>query len=115
MKINENKNQSGITYEYREAAKIYIIVAFVMFVVIGCIVLLSGCNNSGVNDNTYTIEDYCNMRLVCRKGDSRIYVDKNTGVLYYVKLNGYRYGITPIYNADGTLKIYEGENRYVRN
>lgn len=32
-----------------------------------------------------------------------VYVDKNTGVLYY----RFQSGITPIYNADGTLKLYE--------
>ena len=33
----------------------------------------------------------------------------DTGVMYYVFLGGYCGGITPLYNADGTLQIYEGE------
>lgn len=33
----------------------------------------------------------------------------DTGVMYYVFLEGYRGGITPLYNADGTLQIWEGE------
>ena len=33
----------------------------------------------------------------------------DTGVMYYVYAYGYRGGITPLYNADGTLQIYEGE------
>ena len=33
----------------------------------------------------------------------------DTNVMYYVYAYGYRGGITPLYNADGTLQIYEGE------
>lgn len=33
----------------------------------------------------------------------------DTGVMYYVYAYGYRGGITPLYNADGTLQIYKGE------
>lgn len=33
----------------------------------------------------------------------------DTGVMYYVFLGGHCGGITPLYNADGTLQIYEGE------
>lgn len=33
----------------------------------------------------------------------------DTKVKYLIAIDGYRYGITPLYNADGTLQIYEGE------
>lgn len=33
----------------------------------------------------------------------------DTGVMYYVFLGDNSGGITPLYNADGTLQIYEGE------
>ena len=33
----------------------------------------------------------------------------DTGVMYYIFLGGYSGGITPLYNADGTLQIYEGK------
>ena len=33
----------------------------------------------------------------------------DTGVMYYVYAYGHRGGITPLYNADGTLQIYEEE------
>lgn len=44
----------------------------------------------------------------------RILVDRRTGVMYYAEYtDGYYYGggtsITPLYNADGTLKIYKGD------
>ena len=34
---------------------------------------------------------------------------KDTRVMYYVFRASYGSGITPLYNADGTLQIYEGE------
>lgn len=33
----------------------------------------------------------------------------DTKVMYYVFLGNYTGGITPLYNADGTLQIYEGD------
>lgn len=33
----------------------------------------------------------------------------DTGVMYYIFSKGYQGGITPLYNADGTLQIYEGK------
>lgn len=32
---------------------------------------------------------------------------KDTKVKYFIKWTGYQFGITPLYNADGTLQIYE--------
>lgn len=32
--------------------------------------------------------------------------DKDTMVEYYIIISGHRAGISPVYNADGTLKIY---------
>ena len=38
---------------------------------------------------------------------SRVIVDPDTGVMYYqARFDG---GITPLYNADGTLRVYEGD------
>lgn len=31
----------------------------------------------------------------------------DTGVKYLILKNGYRAGITPLYNADGSLQVYE--------
>ena len=33
----------------------------------------------------------------------------DTGVMYYIFRGAHYSGITPLYNADGTLQIYEGE------
>ena len=40
--------------------------------------------------------------------ESIVYAN-DTGVMYYIFLKGQSGGITPLYNADGTLQIYEGK------
>lgn len=40
---------------------------------------------------------------------SKIVYDKNTSVMYYMQQSGYLFGITPIYNSDGTVKLYTPE------
>ena len=35
-----------------------------------------------------------------------IVYDKDTQVMYYITSGDYRSGITPIYKADGTIKVY---------
>lgn len=55
--------------------------------------------------------EYFDLVVIYEDSSStKIAYDKNTGVMYYIKSNFYAYGITPIYNADGSLKLYEGEN-----
>ena len=39
----------------------------------------------------------------------RIVYANDTGVMYYIFTSNYKGGITPLYNADGTLQIYEGK------
>ena len=41
--------------------------------------------------------------------NTEVLYDKNTKVMYFVKWSGYQVGITPIYNSDGTVKLYDGE------
>lgn len=45
-------------------------------------------------------DDNCNTEVL---------YDKNTKVMYFVERSGYQFGITPIYNSDGTVKLYDGE------
>ena len=40
--------------------------------------------------------------------ESIVYAN-DTGVMYYIFMKGHSGGITPLYNADGTLQIYEGK------
>lgn len=39
----------------------------------------------------------------------KIVYANDTKVMYYVNINQHGSGITPLYNADGTLQIYDGE------
>lgn len=39
----------------------------------------------------------------------RIVYANDTGVMYYIFTSAHNGGMTPLYNADGTLQIYEGK------
>ncbi len=41
--------------------------------------------------------------------NTKVLYDQNTKVMYFVIWSGYQFGITPIYNSDGTVKLYDGE------
>ncbi len=86
------------------------------FIAIGVIILgfltMRKDTNSVIELNTdKRNNEYFNLVVIYEDSSStEIAYDKNTGVMYYIKSNFYAYGITPIYNADGSLKLYEGEN-----
>ena len=42
-----------------------------------------------------------------QNNDFYYYYDKDTKVMYVVYIDIHSAGITPLYNADGTLKLYE--------
>jgi len=70
-------------------------------------IMLCGCSTS---DGTKIIN---NQFVVISKDfnfdDGRLYItyDKDTRVMYYVVHCAYKYSICPIYNTDGTIKVYE--------
>lgn len=77
------------------------------------VVCLSGCgttyqeatgqtesNNSSDFGNGY-------FTVVTEWSGYQIVYANDTKVKYLIKSAGYHYGITPLYNADGTLQIYE--------
>lgn len=76
--------------------------------------LLSGCG-SGYNAESETKEDFANGYFTeinswsDLRGDYRIVYANDTKVMYFIILSGYKGGITPLYNADGTLQVYEEE------
>lgn len=69
---------------------------------------MTGCT-SVVNIDT-TIKSpnskLCDFEVVETNYYGAILVDKNTNVLYYWI---HKYGMTPIYNSDGTVKLYGEE------
>ena len=42
-------------------------------------------------------------------GKCRIVYANDTKVKYFISTSGYHFGITPLYNADSTVQIYDGE------
>lgn len=79
--------------------------------------MLCGCSSSYEEPNTNL--SYCFSKgyfTIIKSWDGgmnnpseHIVYANDTGVMYYVFLGTHRGGITPLYNADGTLQIYEGE------
>lgn len=71
-----------------------------------------GCGEKDVPevDNIYG-NKYIDLVTIYQSDNAGTYVcyDRNTTVMYFIKSSGYKFGITPIYNADGSLKLYEKE------
>lgn len=71
-------------------------------------VSISGCETVRDEYGNEYYNDYF-VELKCEPG-YRIVYDKNTKVKYYIlKKSDYANGITPLYNADGSLQIYKGD------
>lgn len=79
--------------------------------------MLCGCSSSyekaNTNPNNYLSKGYFTAIKVWDGGmdfpTEYIFYANDTGVMYYVFRGNYSSGITPLYNADGTLQIYEGK------
>ena len=76
---------------------------------------LAGCaSNSASNSfsclaNDFTVVEEKESNFL---GDySQIIYDNETKVEYLIIYDGYRCGITPIYNADGTVKVYQEKEK----
>ena len=89
------------------------IVLFLMLCIMA--ISLCGCSttyNTAVTYNHRNPNEYFSVYKEWRDskmGDCKIVYANDTNVMYYIFLKGYSGGITPLYNADGTLQIYEGE------
>ena len=61
---------------------------------------------SSENSKDKKFSDFINLELLAKSGYDKIYVDKNTGVLYYNKNTSPKFSgsLVPIYNTDGSLK-----------
>ncbi len=78
------------------------------------VVVLSGCCENGNSANDIEARKICNFKKIYSNVDvginarDDIYVDTTTGVIYFRTYN--IDGFTPLYNADGSLKIWDGYN-----
>lgn len=70
-----------------------------------CLLGLTSCTNISEGATNFSSK-YVNLEVVENTYDGRILVDINTGVLYlwYKDQNQFGQTLTPLYNADGSLK-----------
>lgn len=77
--------------------------------------MLYGCSASYENVATPTNKDFGGYFSVLKEwsdpymGICKILYADDTHVMYFYFDGQYTSGLTPLYNADGTLQIYEGE------
>lgn len=75
-------------------------------------VLITGLTACSTTTKTYE-KKFCNQFIVVEKQrnlNDRLYIvyDVDTKVMYYIYDDGYASGMSPIYNADGSVKVYDG-------
>lgn len=72
---------------------------------------VTGCNEAYKNGDynfSHVDNEYIHLITVCDKEDGNVVAyDKDTKVLYLCVYGYNAIGITPIYNSDGSLKLYE--------
>lgn len=85
-----------------------------MILAMSMCVSMSGCDGDGTSGNQVEYGYFIELE---HSGDMTIVYDRETKVKYYIydyehgvgDNCAHCFGITPIYNADGSLQIYEGE------
>lgn len=81
-------------------------------VIVFFVIALTGCEKDDIKPKSSNIGNKYIDLVTIYKDDSNcteVLYDKNTNVMYFVKWDSCRFGITPIYNSDGTVKLYEGQ------
>ena len=81
-----------------------IILVLITLMLTGCKTKTYKTNNEIYWDKFIVIEERNNIEY----GRLKIVYDKDTKVMYYFITSTYSRTITPIYNADGTVMVYEG-------
>lgn len=75
-------------------------------------VWLTGFKKDNVESKSDNLGNkYIDLAVVRKDNVNSIEVlyDKNTKVMYFAKDDSCQFCITPIYNSDGTLKLYDGQ------
>lgn len=70
--------------------------------------MLYGCDEKqekDINNQFIIVSEDHNINT----GNLYITYDKDTKVMYYIATGAYKYAISPIYDTDGSIKIYKGE------
>lgn len=72
---------------------------------------MTGCTKGDIEPESSCLANKYIDLVTIYKDDyynTEVLYDKNTKVMYFLKRSGYQFGITPIYNSDGTVKLYDG-------
>ena len=73
---------------------------------------MTGCTKGDIEPESNILGNKYIDLVTIYKDDNQntaVLYDKNTKVMYFAKWTIYQFGITPIYNSDGTVKLYDGE------
>lgn len=97
--------------------KIYAVIFFAIMICATLWFLLSNGGYDASKDISAKEESLCGgYFVVVNKWDSGkpstvsyIVYANDTKVMYFITMNGYLFGITPLYNADGTVQVYQEE------
>ena len=81
-----------------------IILVLLTLMLTGCETTIYKTNNEVYWDKFIEIEERHHIEY----GYLRIVYDKDTKVMYYLIKDTYSRAMSPIYNADGTVMVYEG-------
>ena len=86
-----------------------------IIIFITCLLLILSFAGCKVTTTKYSDDGHCvySRFVVVEKsenpisGTTFVVYDEDTKVMYYIIDNYHQCGITPIYNSDGTIKIYK--------
>ena len=74
---------------------------------------MTGCTKGDIEPESSRLANKYIDLVTIYKDDKygiEVLYDKNTKVMYFMIQGRYQSGITPIYNSDGTVKLYDEEN-----
>lgn len=79
-----------------------------LMIALSMVLCITGCDH--LEDKSEDMGNNSPFFTIYKGVDVYIYVDKETNVQYVMVNNGRGgVGFQPLYNADGTLKLYQGE------
>ena len=72
---------------------------------------MAGCTKGDIEPESSRLANkYIDLVTIYKgKQGTEVLYDKNTKVMYFMLWTAEQFGITPIYNSDGTVKLYDGE------
>lgn len=84
----------------------------ILAIALGLILCLgmTGCTKGDIEPENWRLGNkYIDLVTIYKgKQGTKVLYDKNTKVMYFMLWTAKRFGITPIYNSDGTVKLYDG-------